>query len=298
MKSQTTGEYTRTDAVERKSCIDLVNDVDNATIEFNYCENGGVLTIGAYNYDCPGECNQYADNYTIRYNILKNTIFAINAAGNHNMTGYGSFYGNLLMECYVSWGGNDFNSKSHKIYNNTIYVTTTHGVYHTDACYNQENVEFKNNIIYQNGASAGYFNIKDQSDCMVPSQKSNNLYYRKIGTTAVDGGASDYTIAQIAAGLYDTNAKTIDPFFTGGDLPTGFTNNRPNTNYFLPETGSLAYYNGTATLTPTVDIRGYPYSRSSPAIGAYERILGNPANIGAVGATARPGVGAAATIGN
>jgi hypothetical protein len=109
---------------------------------------------------------------------------------------------------------------------------------------------------------------------------------------------TSYSAAQVAEGLYDTNPQTTDPLFTGGDLPTGFANNRPNTDYFLPQTTSLAFRNGTPTLKPAVDIRGYPYSASAPAIGAYERLFGNVANIGKAGATATSGAGASATIGN
>jgi len=80
--------------------------------------------------------------------------------------------------------------------------------------------------------------------------------------------------------LYDTNAKTADPLFTGGDLPTGFTGTYgtdmvPNQTYFSITSGD-ALGNGpvlTSTYNKAINYAGTSstYNRGTAwDIGAYE----------------------------
>lgn len=102
-------------------------------------------------------------------------------------------------------------------------------------------------------------------------------------TTTVTGAkwvAQAYTAADIAAGSYDTNARSTDPSFTGGTLPTGFsgtygTDMVPNTTYFSITSGD-ALGNGavlTSTYNKAINYAGTSstYNRGTAwDIGAYE----------------------------
>jgi hypothetical protein len=255
--------------------IDIANDSDNITIEFNYV-SGSAIAVVNYGYD-PDE---YPDNFTIHYNIMNDTDFSTSGYfGFNHFYGSGAFYGNILIDSSIALNGVDYHDKSIKIYNNTVYSPNVTSMYGCAGIYesgsNTSGIEFKNNIFYCSAASRCFY---DSGELI--SQHANNLYYRPSGTALVTTKSKEYTAANIAD--WEATAKTTNPTFTGGVLPTGFTgsygtNMRPNTTFFAITSGN-ALNNG-ATLASTYNgcINGAglatPITRPQGAaydIGAYE----------------------------
>ena len=258
--------------------IDIANDSDNVTIEFNYV-SGSAIYIVNYGPDYTGP-DEYPDNFIIRYNIMKNTSLSISSyMGFHHFYGSGAFYGNILIDSSIGLNGGDYHDKSIKIYNNTVYSPNLTSMFGCAGIYeggsNTSGIEFKNNIFYCSAAQRCFYDYGEQI-----SQHANNLYYRPSGTVLVYTSSKSYTATDITD--WEATAQNTDPSFTRGTLPTGFKGTYgidkvPNTNYFAITTGDAlnngatlgspynGCINGAGLATPITRPQGAAYD-----IGAYE----------------------------
>ena len=261
----------------RGNAIDFGLDSDNVTVEFNYVhdfhENGIVAVSGGGEYGGLGEPN----SAIVRYNIIKGAPYnktgvAISAQDG----GDGAFYGNIFIDADFFIGGYDMKSAVWKIYNNTMYHSSSSSqpALYLNSPTNATGVEFINNLIYYAGNDNP---IEDGNGAL--GTHSYNLIYRASGTL-VHVGTTSYTAANVAT--WEATAVTGNPAFIANTLPTGFTgtygtNMVPNTDYFQLTVDSpakdagatLASYtgaiNGAGLATPIVRPLGAAYD-----IGAYE----------------------------
>lgn len=284
--------------------IDCGNWSTNITIEYNTLYNignGAIAAVTFYHDPTYG----YPDEVTIRYNnIYKGTGTYTTTKGivlaphNDAYTGWGNMYvyGNLLYDSMIYLAGGNYWSKSNLIYNNTIYNPTAsiRGVWFYETTpSNTGGVELKNNIIYAN-----YYCLDDVGANL--SVHSNNLYYRASGNLVRRGASTYYDASTIHD--FEAVCQHTDPTFTGGDLPTCFSDAtgvcgtgtygvdlRPNTTYFAITSGD-ALGNGAVLASDynkAINNAGTDstYTRGTAwDIGAYEYTLDGGATIVNTGA--------------
>lgn len=241
--------------------IDIGNDSDNITVEYNTV-SGSAIAVLNYGPGYTGP-DEYPDNFIVRHNIMQETGFS--ASGYFDFPhfyGSGAFYGNILIDASIALSGVDYHDKSIKMYNNTIYSPNITSMWGCAGIYeggsNTSGIEFRNNIYYCNLAARCFYDWAGQ---IGSSQHSNNIYHKPSGGTLVFTQAASYTSASI--NTWEPTAQNTDPNFTGGTLPTGFsgtygTDLLPNTNYFAITTG------------PTIDTGatlGSPYNFSINSAG-------------------------------
>jgi len=168
----------------RGSPLDIANDADNVTAEFNsiYDCSGGI-SIVSYGPVCYGAPSP--NGVVVRYNVLDN-----NDGGGISIRGYfchegidgdGEIYGNIVNYGNLSLHSDNWNNGAWKIYNNVFrtdysagqgYYVLDGGLYRTSM--NAENVEIKNNIFIGTGLRL----VRDQANALNNIDHSNNLYYR------------------------------------------------------------------------------------------------------------------------
>jgi hypothetical protein len=231
--------------------IDVVDDSDNVTIEFNTVYNTP-NAFGLVAYDSYYGSNLGSpDNMVFQYNLLySNTTGIVIVPGDGSGTGEGLgsayFYGNILYNSTIQLGNGDYRSSINKFYNNTVYDTGTNvGLYLVAPATNASGIDVRNNILWTTGDAP----LQDNNGTI--TTHSNNLFYRASGTL-VNAGRTAYTSANITT--YETSAQATNPTFTGGTLPTGFSgtygvNMAPNTNYFAISSGN-ALNNGATLGSP------------------------------------------------
>ena len=265
------------------NAIDAVNHSDNITIEYNTIYKAGNNGFSATTYSdipSPGSPN----NVIVRYNLIYNCLYGITFnPGNGNGTfGNTQIYGNILIDNGINFSGGKYNSKSQKIYNNTIYIPTAlkYGIYMNDGGIDTSGIDIKNNIIY----TTAFPCIKDWDGVIVTH--SNNLIYQSNGSSVTHIiGKSGATYNRASVLTWEPTSKNTLPGFTGGNLPTGFSGNYginmvPNTNYFSITSGDAidngatlgspynGCINGAGLTTPIFRPQGAGYD-----IGAYEYVV-------------------------
>ncbi|MFA5961156.1 MAG: right-handed parallel beta-helix repeat-containing protein [Parcubacteria group bacterium] len=259
--------------------IDIGNDSDNITIEYNTV-SGSAIAVLNYGPDYTGP-DEYPDNFIIRHNLMQGTGFSTSGYFDFpHFYGSGAFYGNILIDASIALSGIDYHDKSIKMYNNTIYSPGSTSMFGCAGIYeggsNASGIEFRNNIYYCDLAARCFYDYGAQ---LTTSQHTNNIYYRPSAGALAWTQNSTYTSANI--GDWEPTAQNTDPQFTGGTLPTGFTgtygsNMLPNTNYFATTAGPTINTGATlgSPFNSSINSAGLasPFLRPVGAydIGAYE----------------------------
>jgi hypothetical protein len=284
--------------------VSLINNVKEATIEFNhiYSGNYGVWMRNSSQWNSPDNVLSGPTTAVIRYNIIhNNSVGAISAQKMDNEYSNpfsADIYGNVTYNNGSTWSGDYcaellfgtdwYGGATFNIYNNTLMKNTTtcsdnHGILvgqWASSHVNNPTINFNNNIVQSYNNYAVYDRYGQITN------HSNNLVYRSSAETDahVVSGATTYDRDGTASDLtnWEATAQKTDPAFSGGTLPTGFSgtygsNMVPNTDYFqltvdspAKDTGAtLEGYtgsiNGAGLTTPIVRPIGSAFD-----IGAYE----------------------------
>lgn len=193
---------------ERQKLIAIVNNTDNAIVEFNYLHDMTLAGLGIEQYD--PDNNGYQNDLVVRYNYLYNTtgINVLSYTGAKGLKG-GPFdiYGN------ISYGGGltiqtcEYFDSIWRIYNNTIEVDYSAGTPSSYALdfilYNGvaggSNFEIKNNIF----VNKGIYVVRDLSNSLSDMHHNNNLFFRRdstsnLVTTSVLSDANAITATSVA----------------------------------------------------------------------------------------------------
>lgn len=276
----------------------FINDtVDGLVVEYSTFENGYAVSITSYDEIVP------PTNVTLKYNLFINQQAGLNVSGKPTTAQHSvvDIYGNILNETRLYMSGN-LQYSTVNIYNNTIYNTIENmkGIWLYKTSSNVSGISIKNNII-QTGSGTAAICLDDEGALLSSSQHTNNLYYRASGNLILFGKGNFYTSANIQAN-YEATAQVTSPSFTGGTLPTCFSDAtgvcgtgtygvdlRPNTTYFAITSGDAlgagavlsSDYNKAINNAGTDST----YTRGSAwDIGAYEYTLDGGATIVNTGA--------------
>jgi hypothetical protein len=213
----------------RGNPLDIANDSDNVTIEYNYLANNpSGIAISSYGMVCYGAPSP--DNVILRYNLL-NTSGGITISGyfcQEGIDGYGAIYGNVVIYGGLALIAHDYKDKSWKIYNNVFLTNYSigKGTYVLDAYTYRTplglaGVEIKNNIFYGTGLRV----IRDPWNAMAGATHANNLFYRSDSAADV----AQISVVKDANAIASTSvAITNDATYTyftksgGADWTTKF----------------------------------------------------------------------------
>ena len=223
----------------------IANYTHNVTVEF--CNIHGNSAHGVWIRTSPGGegINGGPHGFVVRHNLIQgNSVTGVSFQTGNGQSMSGAIYSNLIinsgiMDILVDNG--DYPESVFEIYNNTLYNTasaTGFGVV-SIMPYSGEYTQpptliFKNNIAHS--AVRPFYDKDGLID------HSNNLFFRSSGagdSHVFDDGVS-YTRTEVAT--WDATAKSSDPAFTGGTLPSGFAGSfgvdmLPNTDYFAISSG-------------------------------------------------------------
>lgn len=287
------------------AAILLKNKIDTATIEFNtiYDSAFGIEFETAGSYSATG--------VDIRYNIIRNNQFGFYILAPGGTRAYDvDIYGNIFTQngrsgnsfaCDIYFEAQTQGSSVWNIYNNTFYSvgmpsTTDYCVW--IACSGTPTIRVKNNIFYTDNHPG----ITDTGN-KIGSNHSNNQFWRTSGSSdTVVASSSNYNRSSVTT--WEATAKSSDPEFTGGTLPTSFigvygTDMVPNTDYFAIPSGKPAIDAGATLGSPyngAINLSGIagPPVRTPGAydIGAYEYTEG----VASITANVNDRIGARDTI--
>jgi len=182
----------------RGNCLDLANNADNVTFEYNEISGWGVACVTyneaiygvEYDMGCP-------DNFVFRYNKMETNLLIYGQGGFADSEV--AVYGNIFTNSRIALTGT-LDSRPFLIYNNTIYNPSSSLNNILLSGTNGGGVVLRNNILYASNAPC-------LSDTDTLTTHSDNVYYRSSGVL-VDR-TTDYTSATITT--FEASAVSADP---------------------------------------------------------------------------------------